>query len=308
MNTLLYDLSRRVVDELISSPINSKCGIKLSLDKPLNNDICLNIFRPAVLRQYYGKEVANIDGKVKRCTYGSGTGSSSVGMDPNNFVTRSFNKDLSAMTDDIHDMLCNNRKMFNMLGVDLSQKFNHCTILIYYAGEGLKKYTSLGYHTDCVYSPSTGEYSLHSNTQEQNTPAVIYSIGDKRRLNWRCRCVAESQSGKKVWKKKEGIKMCFELGTDSLTIIHPNDENPLSDKNKNDMRQYLHGGVNVTGQKFSVGFVFRVVNKTALYQVFDDTMFIDNPNGQSDVVDGVVGVNLPSFHRNLYNLYLNKMS
>ena len=57
--------------------------------------------------------------------------------------------------------------------------------------------------------------------------------------------------------------MCFELGTDSLTIIHPNDKNPLCDKNKHDMRQYLYGGVNVTGEKFSVGFVFRVVNKTA---------------------------------------------
>ena len=101
--------------------------------------------------------------------------------------------------------------------------------------------------------------------------------------------------------------MCFELGTDSLTIINPNDENPLSDNNKKDMKQYLHGGVNVTGQKFSVGFVFRVVNKTALYQVFDDTMSIDNTNGQSDVVNGVVGVNLPSFHMKLYNLYLNKI-
>ena len=192
MNTLLYDLSRKVVDELITSPINSKSGIKLSLDKPLNNDICLNIFRPAVLRQYYSKDVANIDGKLKRCTYGSGTGSSSVGMDPNNFVTRSFNKDLSTMTDDIYDMLCYNKKTFNMLGVDLSQKSNHCTILIYYAGEELNKYTSLVYHTDCVYSPSTGKCSFHSNTQEQNTPAVIYSIGDKWRLNWRCRCVVES--------------------------------------------------------------------------------------------------------------------
>ena len=182
--------------------MNSKYGIKVSLDKPLNNDICLNIFRPAVLRQYFGKEVANIDGKLKRCTYGSGTGSSSVGMDPNNFVTRAFNKDLISISNDIHDMLCNNKKLFNMVGVDLSQKFNHCTILIYYAGEDLKKYTSLGYHTDCVYSPSTGKYIPQSNTQEQNTPAVIYSIGDKRRLNWRCRCVVESQSGKKVWEKK----------------------------------------------------------------------------------------------------------
>ena len=202
MNTLLYDISRKVVDELITSPINSKSGIKLSLDKPLNNEICLNIFRPAVLRQYYGKDVGNIDGKIKRCTYGSGTGSSSVGMDPNNFVTRAFNNDLSSMSEHIHDMLCNNKKLFNMVGIDLSQKFNHCTILIYYAGEGLKKHTSLGYHTDCVYSPSTGKYSSHSNTQEQNTPAVIYSIGDNRRLNWRCRRVVKCQSGKKVWKKK----------------------------------------------------------------------------------------------------------
>ena len=101
--------------------------------------------------------------------------------------------------------------------------------------------------------------------------------------------------------------MCFELGTDSLTIIHPNDENPLSDKNKNDMRQYLHGGVNVTGEKFSVGFVFRVVNKTALYRVFDDTMLMDNTNGQSDVVNGVPGVNFANFHMKLYNLYCTKM-
>ena len=114
-------------------------------------------------------------------------------MDPNNFVTRAFNKDLIAMTDDIHYLLCNNKRLFNMVGVDLSQKFNHCTILIYYAGEGLKKYTSLGYHTDCVYLPSTGECILHLNTQEQNTPAVIYSIGNEQRLNWRCRSVVESQ-------------------------------------------------------------------------------------------------------------------
>ena len=101
--------------------------------------------------------------------------------------------------------------------------------------------------------------------------------------------------------------MCFELGTDSLTIIHPNDENPLCDKNKKDMRQYLHGGVNVTGEEFSVGFVLRVVNKTTLYRVFDDTILMDNPNGQSDVVNEVLGVNFAYFHMKLYNLYRNKM-
>ena len=125
----MYDLSRTVIDELIRSSMNSKCGIKLSLDKPLNNDIDLTILRPAVLRQYFGKEVEKINGRFKRCTYGSGTGSS-VGMEPHNFVTRSLSNEMIAMMEDTHEMLCNNRKKFNMIGVDLNQKINHCTILI----------------------------------------------------------------------------------------------------------------------------------------------------------------------------------
>ena len=49
------------------------------------------------------------------------------------------------------------------------------------------------------------------------------------------------------------------------------------------------------------------MNKTALYRIFDDTMLMDNPNGQSDVVNGVLGVNFANFHMKLYNLYCTKM-
>ena len=101
--------------------------------------------------------------------------------------------------------------------------------------------------------------------------------------------------------------MCFELGTDSLTIINPNDGNIMSDKNKDDMRQHLHVGVRISGQNLSVRFIFRVVNQTAIYQIVDDTMFVDNRNRQSDVVNGVLGVDFLSFHRNLSNLYLNTL-
>ena len=69
----------------------------------------------------------------------------------------------------------------------------------------------------------------------------------------------------------------------------------------------MHGGTNISGQKFSVEFIFRVVNQTAVYHVFYDTMFIDNTNGQSDFANGVLGVNFLSFHRNVCNLYLNKL-
>ena len=59
--------------------------------------------------------------------------------------------------------------------------------------------------------------------------------------------------------------------------------------------------------KSSVLDFFRVVNQTAMYQGADDTMFVGNTNGHSDVVNGVLGVDFLSFHRNLCNLYLNTL-
>ena len=90
------------------------------------------------MKQYFGKEVANIHGRFKRCTYGLRKGSSSVGMDPYNFVTRALSNEMIAMIEYNHEILCNDMKKLNIIGVGLSQKFNHCTILIYYSREGLK--------------------------------------------------------------------------------------------------------------------------------------------------------------------------
>ena len=99
--------------------------------------------------------------------------------------------------------------------------------------------------------------------------------------------------------------MSFKLGSDTLTVIHPDDENPCSSKNQGDMRQYLHGGVNVSGHKFSVGFVFRVVNKIGMYHKRDDTMVV--PNKESDVVNGILGLDIGSFHKNLIKVYCNAL-
>ena len=303
----LYDLSRRFIDTLISHPMNSKYGINLSIDKPLNNSECLNILRPAVLRQYFGKEISRTTKNVERYTYGSGSGTSSVGMDPRNFVTRSLSGEMIYMIEDLHKNLTDNLTLFNLDGVDLTTKFNHCTVLIYYAGEGLKKSTSLGYHTDCVYSAVTGEYMTKHNSQKENTPAVIYSIGDKRNLNWRCRHVSANENGRKVWKQQNDNTLTFELNSDTITIIHPEDENPLSEKNKKHMSQYMHGGVHLSGQIFSVGFLFRVVKETRKYHLSDDTMVYDNSSEHGDVVNGILGIDIMSFHWNLLTLYRNTL-
>ena len=194
---MLYCYSRIIIDHLVCSPINSRSGIKLSLDKPLNNDVDLNILRPAVLRQYFGMEIEECMSKGQRYTYGSGSGSSSVGMDPLNFVTRPWNGLMYAMSHEIERILNSNKTYFKLDKCN-DIRFNHCTILIYYAGVGLKEKSSLGYHTDCVYSPVSGEFVSNKNTQVENTPAVIYSIGDVRELHWKVRKVSNSKSGRKV--------------------------------------------------------------------------------------------------------------
>ena len=137
---------------IISNSINSNLGIKLSVDKPMNDKECLNIHRPTVLRQYFVKEMGTTNDIIERYTYGSGSGTTSVGMNPHNYVTRSLCIEMICMIDDIYKILIENRSMFNMNDVDLKTKFNHCTVLLYYAGKGLEISTSLGYHTDCVYS------------------------------------------------------------------------------------------------------------------------------------------------------------
>ena len=48
--TALGDMARMVVDRMVCLPLSSKDSIKLLLDTPLNNYLCLNILRPGVLR------------------------------------------------------------------------------------------------------------------------------------------------------------------------------------------------------------------------------------------------------------------
>ena len=52
----------------------------------------------------------------------------------------------------IHEILVLNRILFNSNGVDMSQKFNHCIVIMYYVVKDLKDKVSLGMHVDCVYS------------------------------------------------------------------------------------------------------------------------------------------------------------
>ena len=68
-----------------------------------------------------------------------------------------------------------------------------------------------------------------------------------------------------VWTENTCAKKCFEIESHSLTTIHPHNEDPMSKNNKEDILKYMHGGVNVSGQNFSVGAVFIVFSATSVY-------------------------------------------
>jgi len=162
----------------------------------------LNILRPAVLRQYYGlnvKDVVRQKHSVQRYTYGSGSGTSSVGIDPNNFVTREMSEDMKLMSIELNELLIKNRSHFKLDDANLDMPFNHCTVLVYYAGDSLKKHARLGMHSDCVYSVNTGFYVKKDNSQVQNTPTVIYSLGDTRSLHWSRRKRIVTPNGRSIW-------------------------------------------------------------------------------------------------------------
>ena len=145
----------------------------------------LNICRPAVLRQYFSLNFSNPkegNNTVARCTYGLGSGTSSVGMDPASFVTREINTGMKVMSDVLYEFLLQNRSHFNLDDANLSSGFNHCTVIIYYAGQSLKEAAKLGMYCDTVYSCQEGVFQKMANSQVKDTPTVTYSLGDGRIL------------------------------------------------------------------------------------------------------------------------------
>ena len=143
--------------------------------------------------------------------------------------------------------------------------------MLYYSGHGLKDVSSLGYHTDCVYSSRDGSFNNKANSQSENTPAVIYSIGDTIKLKWNKRVMHKSCGGSHKRVDISCENMSFALGSETLTIINPLYEKLLRRNDSRFKSHFQHGGVNVSRHQFSVGFVFRVVVPKKMYYKTDDT-------------------------------------
>ena len=57
----------------------------------------------------------------------------------------------------------------------------------------------------------------------------------------------------------------FDLADNTVTIINPDDVDPLSSKKKDSFTKYMHSGVSVSGDILAIGLVFRNVVGEASY-------------------------------------------
>ena len=101
--------------------------------------------------------------------------------------------EMECIATELHELLLHSTKFLNLESTDLSKKINYYTIIMYYAGANLKQSSSLGMHCDCIYSPTDGSFARKANSQVENTPAVIYSIGDCRVLNLKKQNIVKSK-------------------------------------------------------------------------------------------------------------------
>ena len=74
-------------------------------------------------------------------------------------------------------------------------EFNHCTVLVYNAHSPSTN-CKLTYHCDCEYDHN-GHFKSNKNTQGENTPVIVYSMGDSRTLHIRKRIVIDGKGSKK---------------------------------------------------------------------------------------------------------------
>ena len=138
---------------------------------------------------YAKNSCANHDNdSVLRYTYGYMNGKNPAGTDPAKHVTKPFDSNMDALSNYLHDHLLHHQKNLNVEKLDLTKAFNSCIILVY-------DKSKMGWHTDVKHN-NKGEYLSSMNSQVEDTPTVIVTLGHDRLLHWR-RILKKSYTEKK---------------------------------------------------------------------------------------------------------------
>ena len=100
-------------------------------------------------------------------------------------MTRKITYYMECMDLEFYSILTSHTYFFNMDYIDLSKTPNRCFITMYYSWDTSKESYLLDYHSDYMYSPINSEFVISDSSYVKNTSAVIYSLDDTLKLNWR---------------------------------------------------------------------------------------------------------------------------
>ena len=257
-------LGRQILISLIMNPPDSLLGISIVADAPECNKAMLNVRRPGVLRQYYGRNIEDINNTlVRRVAYHSQISIKSEGSDPNKLIIKPFSSEMMYMAEYLRNFIVINVEKLDLQDVDLCHDFNTCSVLLYHAINNIKKESSMGWHCDSKHSLS-GNFSKLTNGQLINTPVVIFTIGQGRLLKWRRRFTKWKDNGRKSWQVDKSTMHHMLLKHGDICILNPKDEKPHIDHLSQEEVHYQHGNTKVTKDDISIAFVFRVSPHVAL--------------------------------------------
>jgi hypothetical protein len=271
-----FSLVTRILYEYLSPPWGSPAGFPVHIDVPSSNPPMGNLTRPAVKRQDFGLDcTGNPDGPyTKRFVYATGAGARTVGTDVRYLQTKRMSADMIELARVLQQELIDHQTVYfpGVPEMDVTEKFNMLTVLMYFGSDVFADYkgTTLGYHCDVEYN-TQGHYKK-DNSQKENTPVVILTMGDPRDVFMKKR-VADS-NGHWVDHPSEGqFSHC--LSSESVFVLHPYDEKPKSRNGvHSNNSQFLHGQVKVK-EGVSMALVFRRVKKTADIHTQNNTRKLD---------------------------------
>ena len=104
---------------------------------------------------------------------------------------------------------------------NLRLAFNHCKILNYHSHSNIKRYSKMSFCCDLKYNDE-GNFIPWSNSQVDNTPTVIVTFGDNRKLHWRCLKKISKTNG---WVTDTTWKHSTAQDNNHILLLNPIDEN-----------------------------------------------------------------------------------
>ena len=146
--------------------------------------------------------------------------------------------------------------------IDMKSQSNQLSPLLYFNKyNDVKKKLQMPLHNDNLFKKVGREWVFHlsRNSQKQNTPTIVLTVGDPRLLKFN-----EKKVGSKAKPVKNLVSEEFWLEHGEIFFLHPLDERPKKNS-KNYDTNFVHGGVEYGGDdRLSVALCFRTTTSELL--------------------------------------------